>query len=96
MSKLYVLVKKMIGLAFLGFLVFLVLGERCVIPSESHLGAVSRDSTISYNIDVIRIIDVNLFSEREGENLSRILVLYPCQGTSIYVTYSMQTLIHLY
>ena len=35
----------------MGFLVSLVLGGRCMVPSESHLGAVLGDSTISDNSD---------------------------------------------
>ena len=46
---LYVAVKKVIGLQFLRFLVSWVWGERYAEPSESQLGAVSGDSTISDN-----------------------------------------------
>ena len=50
-SSVCVVVNQLIGLQFLGLLVFLVLGERYVIPSECHLGVVSGDSTYLDNSD---------------------------------------------
>ena len=66
----------------------LVLSERYVIPLESHLGDVSGDSTISDDSD-------SSFSCPLERELIQKLGILSIPGTSIYVTYSMQILIHL-
>ena len=69
----------------MGFLLYLVLGERYVITSESHLGDVTGDLTISDNSDAS-------FSCPLMRELIQKLGILSMPGEFIYVTYSMQTL----